>query len=258
MIEVSICVATYNGYPYLTQQVKSIQSQLGPDDQLIISDNGSTDGTLAYLQSIQDSRLLVLSLAHPRGPVPNFENALAHATRPIVVLADQDDVWLPNRLKLIRGAFNEDQKRILCLVTEGERIDSEGHVLEASNLRVLGFRPGMVRNIIKNSYMGCCMAFSRELLKHALPIPSAVPMHDSWLGLLAECFGEVRVISEPSYQYRIHGKNLSLQSNKSLFNKIMQRFWLSVLLVGRIFKIRLGLHSGGLRPVEKLRSRKCP
>lgn len=233
---ISICMATYNGFPFLMRQVESILAQMKPEDQLVVSDNGSTDGSLEYLASLGDSRIELHDFPSPKGPVPNFENAMRHATRPIVMLADQDDVWLPNRLELMRKAFGEDPDKSLCLVTEGERMDAEGRVIAKSNLEVLGYRPGLVRNVIQNSYMGCTLAFSQDLLRHILPIPRIVPMHDSWIGILAERYGRIEVVREPSYRYRVHGGNLSHKKN-SLFSKVRHRLGLIVALVIRIFTI---------------------
>jgi len=239
MYEISICMATYNGLPYLPAQLASILGQMRQDDELIISDHGSRDGTLDFLASVQDARIQIHAFSEPGGPVANFGHALTFPTRPIVTLADQDDLWLPNRLELIREAFRSHPEGCLCLVTDGHRIDGEGRMLAPSNLAVLRFRPGFLRNLVRNSYMGCCMAFSRELLAVVLPFPRAIPMHDSWIGLLAERFGQVQVLPEPSYAYRVHGNNLSHRKT-SLGTKIRHRLALSTQLLLRMARIQLG------------------
>ena len=236
---ITICMATYNGYPFLPRQIESILYQMAQTDQLVISDNGSTDETLEYLASLGDSRIQILSFPSPKGPIPNFENALKHANHPVIVLVDQDDVWLPNRLQLVRRAFTKGLDRPLCLVTEGERIDAEGRVIAQSNLQLLGYRAGLFRNVLKNSYMGCTMAFSQDLLRFILPIPRSVPMHDSWIGILAEHYGRIEMVLEPSYCYRVHGGNFSHKKN-SLLTKILQRMNLIVALAIRFTKLRTG------------------
>lgn len=236
---ISICMATFNGFPFLPRQVESILGQMGSEDQLVVSDNGSTDETLGYLASLGDSRMELHDFPFPKGPVPNFENAMKYAARPIVMLADQDDVWLPNRLGLVRRAFKGELDKPLCLVTEGERMDAEERIIAESNLQVLGYRPGLVKNVIKNSYMGCSLAFSRDLLPYILPIPRFVPMHDSWIGILAERYGRIQVVLEPSYQYRVHGGNLSHKRNP-LMSKVSDRIGLIVALVLRISAVQFG------------------
>jgi glycosyltransferase involved in cell wall biosynthesis len=240
---ISVCMATYNGFPFLRKQVESILGQMAQGDQLVVSDNGSTDETLGYLNSLGDPRVQVLSFPFPKGPIPNFENAMKHAARTIIVLADQDDVWLPNRLALVRRAFEGRMDEPLCLVTEGRRIDAEGRVIAESNLRVLGYRPGLMKNVIKNTYMGCTLAFNRNLLPYILPIPRSVPMHDSWIGILAEHYGQIKMVLEPSYLYRVHGANLS-HKKKSMLSKILHRLSLVMALIKRIFAIWLGKVNG--------------
>lgn len=235
--DVSVCMATYNGMPYVEAQVASILIQLAPGDELVISDNGSSDGTAEYLRALGDPRVRVVTFLARRGPVPNFENVFRLASRPIVVPVDQDDLWLPNRLAAIRAAFARGRRDLLCVMTEGDRIDGAGARIEASNIAVLGFRTGFWKNLWKNSYMGCAMAFRRDLLDLALPIPPGVPMHDSWLGLLAERFGAVDVVREPSYRYRVHGRNASHVRN-DLRTKLAHRVRLLRALVSRIVAVR--------------------
>jgi glycosyltransferase involved in cell wall biosynthesis len=235
---ISVCMASYQGLPYLREQVDSILAQLGPDDELVVSDNGSTDGTYEYLAALADPRLRLVRYEERRGPVPNFENALRLATRPVIVLVDQDDLWLPNRLPLVRSAFEGAGPGLLCLVADGERIDGEGRLLAASNLEVLRYRPGLWKNLYKNSFMGCAMAFRRELLEVALPFPATIPMHDSWLGILAGHFGAVRMSREPSYRYRVHAKNASQRRNPAA-GKVAHRARLAGALLGRLAAVRL-------------------
>ena len=244
MITISVCMATYNGFPYLVRQIESVMAQLGPEDQLVVSDNGSTDATVGYLDSLKDPRVLVLTFPSPKSPVRNLENALKHATRPVVVLADQDDVWFENRLPLIRRAFHHRNPSLLCFVGDGERIDQSGRTTCRSNLEALKFRKGFFKNIYRNSYMGCTMSVGRGILKLALPFPRSIPMHDSWIGLLAEQFGTVEVLPEHSYAYRVHRGNLS-HKKLDWKTKVRHRTTLTFALLDRIVRIRLGLHTGG-------------
>jgi len=239
MTTISVCLATFNGERYLREQVESILSQLGPDDELIASDNGSTDGTLLYLRSIPDRRLHVVTFTDQRGPVANFENVLRLARRDVLVLADQDDVWMPDRLARVRHAFTRSAHIPMCLVADGIRIDGEGRTIAPSNLDVLGFRPGLWKNLGRNSFMGCTMAIRRELLAVALPFPAGIPMHDSWLGILAGWVGTVEVDRRISYAYRVHGRNLSHQK-RPVMRKFLDRVILAKALLLRLLAISHG------------------
>ena len=98
---ISVCMATYNGMPYINKQVNSILSQLGEDDELIVSDDGSVDNTRKMLLSLQDSRVKLFSNSPNNGVVSNFENALLHAAGDIIFLSDQDDIWRNDKAIMI-------------------------------------------------------------------------------------------------------------------------------------------------------------
>ena len=95
---ISVCMATYNGEKYIRQQICSIISQIGEGDEVIISDDGSTDSTLDTIRSMADSRIRIVKGPCRRSPTLNFENALSHAQGDYIFLADQDDVWLPGKV----------------------------------------------------------------------------------------------------------------------------------------------------------------
>ena len=95
---ISVCMATYNGERYIKEQVSSIMQQLGENDELIVSDDGSSDSTLQVLDSFHDSRIKVFS--GPRtGLTYNFENAIKNANGDYLFLSDQDDVWECNKVE---------------------------------------------------------------------------------------------------------------------------------------------------------------
>jgi glycosyltransferase involved in cell wall biosynthesis len=230
---ISVCLATFNGASYVREQVESILPQLAPSDEFIVSDNGSTDGTLEYLRSLDCPHLRLHLFTERMGPVANFENALRCAQGAVIVLADQDDVWLPNRLDRVRMAFPPGLSVPLCLVSEGDRIDGAGLSIARSNLEALRFRPGLWANLVKNSFMGCTMAFRHELLRLALPFPAGIPMHDSWLGILAGCVGTIAVDHQASYRYRVHGANLS-HRQRPVAAKVRDRLVMALALASRL------------------------
>src|SRR5690606_1343296 len=95
---VSVCMASYNGSRYLPAQLSSILSQLGPDDELIVVDDASTDDSVAVVQGFADSRVRLLVNEKNCGHVASFARAIAEANLPVIMLADQDDVWLDGRV----------------------------------------------------------------------------------------------------------------------------------------------------------------
>jgi len=202
--KISVCMATRNGDRYVGEQLASILSQLQSEDELIISDDSSVDHTVEIVKQIDDCRIRLLTGNTFYSPVFNFENALKYASGEIIILSDQDDIWLENKVKLIRESFRRSRSLVHLVVLDGSVVDAAGMVIEPSLFAKVHVGKGLLKNIYDNTYMGCCMAFSRPLLEIALPFPRRIPMHDMWLGLLAELFGDVEFIAEPTIHYRRH------------------------------------------------------
>jgi len=179
-VSVSVVLASFNGEKYIQKQIKSILSQLEPNDELIITDDGSTDQTFVILKSfLQDSRVSLFK-NHSLGFKENFTVGIKAAKKEVIVLSDQDDVWHKDRLTETRKAFNEGADILMvapCFVDEKLQILSK----ERYNYR---WRSGFWPNFWKNSFIGACMAFRRELAKEFLPFPSNIDYHDSWIALL--------------------------------------------------------------------------
>ena len=97
---VSVCIPTYNGAKYIKEQLDSILSQLGESDEVIISDDSSSDATLDIIKALNDSRIVILEGGKFRSPIFNVENAMKHSSGSFIFLSDQDDVWLPNKIDL--------------------------------------------------------------------------------------------------------------------------------------------------------------
>lgn len=226
-------MATYNGERFITEQLASILGQLGERDEIIISDDSSTDSTAALAGRFQDPRLTLLEDNGFHNPMYNIENAINSSRGEIIVLSDQDDIWLGNKLPVVRDWFSRKKAGINLLVLDGQIINEEGAVLHESLFEGLHAGRGVMKNIYRNTYMGCCMAFSRELLHVALPFPTNIPMHDSWLGLLGELYGTVEFIPEKTLQYRRHSSNTSL-GTFAMAQQIKWRFFLAYHLTRKV------------------------
>jgi len=208
MPKISVCMATRNGERFLRRQLDSILVQLSAEDELIVSDDSSEDATMEIIKSYPDTRIRFLGCSSFFSPILNFEHALLHARGEVIVLSDQDDVWLENKLPVIRKFFRNGHTRQL-VVLDGLIIDEDEQILYESIFEKIHAGKGMIKNVYNNTYLGCCMAFSRDLLDIALPFPRRIPMHDMWLGLLAELFGTVEFINEKTIMYRRHGATLT-------------------------------------------------
>lgn len=221
---ISVCLTTFNGGAYIAEQVESIlrSERVG---ELLISDDGSTDTTLQVLAAISDPRLIVL--AGPRmGLIKNFEFALQQARGEYIFLSDQDDIWVGNKVDVMLQAL----QRADLVVSDCKVIDAEGNVVCESFFTLRSSGPGFIRNLTKNSFLGCCMAFRRDVAVAALPFPQGLPMHDWWLGMVGTMVGRVEFVDSPLMLYRRHGANASDTAGKSSASRWAQLVWRVSLL----------------------------
>lgn len=221
-MKASVAMATYNGMAYIDQQIDSILSQLEAEDELVVSDDGSTDGTRVYLETLCKTDDRVRLLDGPcRGVIANFENALAACTGDVIFLADQDDVWQSQ--KRARVAALMAATGALLVMHDAAITDERGKPTHPSFFAWRGTKTGLLKNLWKNSYIGCCMAVSKDLLPYILPMPDGIPMHDQWIGLQAERHGKVALLHEPLIAYRRHGGNASPDGHGSLASMLRGR-----------------------------------
>jgi len=221
-IKISVCMATFNGKRFLKRQIDSILSQLAPDDELVISDDGSTDATLTILATYSDPRIRLFHASY-KSPIFNFENALKHAKGDVICLSDQDDIWLDNKLEVVRDYFMRNRFGCTLIMLDGMVIHEDESLQSESIFKRLGAGTGILKNIFKNTWLGCCLAFSRDLLDIALPFPSRIPMHDMWLGLMAEIHGRVELVAVKTILYRKH--SASLTDFRIQFRPLIQIRW---------------------------------
>jgi glycosyltransferase involved in cell wall biosynthesis len=206
---ITVCIPTFNGAKYIREQMESIL--VSPlVKEILVADDGSADDTVAIVESCKDTRIKIFE-GPGAGVVNNYEFLLGKATGRYVFLADQDDVWFPNKVAvLVERLHKADLVVCDCAIT-----DAELNVVYPSFFALRKSRSGIVKNMFRNSYLGCCIAFKRDLLKHALPFPPNLPMHDWWLGMIAEVFGRVEFVDQPLMLYRRHGKNASQTTESS-------------------------------------------
>lgn len=218
-------MASYNGEKYIQDQVQSILQQLQPSDELIISDNESTDHTVEILQQNfhSDSRLRIVE-CHIPGVLANFNNALRNCKNDIIFLSDQDDIWQPNKVEVILNNFVK-YPNIDLIMSDIKVVDNELNTIIPSFFAYRGTKLGVIKNIIKNTYIGCAMAFRRSFVQPLLPIPNDVPMHDMWLGIMANKLHKAMLIPDKLVLYRRHVDTVTTVTNhSSLREKLKWRY----------------------------------
>lgn len=240
-MKISVCMASYNGAKFISNQISSILNQLGKNDELIISDDGSTDDTINIITSFNDNRILLLNhhknsekrkYIYPHYLVSaNFENALNYCKGDIIFLSDQDDIWVDNKIEIMLPYF-EDYNLVMsdCYV-----VDNQGNVLSNSFFKGKNISNGTLKNILRPIYQGCCIGFRRDVLNIALPFPPMMILHDTWLGILSEHVGKNIFIHEKLIYYRRHLENSSFVEGKSK-NSIIFRVKYRIVLLYFILK----------------------
>tara|TARA_B110000238_G_C16141421_1_gene446492 strand:+ start:5256 stop:5984 length:729 start_codon:yes stop_codon:yes gene_type:complete len=229
IMNISVCMATYNGEQYIKEQLDSVLSQLSENDEVIISDDSSTDKTIGIIESYNDNRIKIYENQGFKSPIYNFENAIKMAEGDIIVLADQDDVWLENKILITREHFKDHYSTEL-LVLDGRLVDKNLNTLEDSIFKRLNSKKGLFKNIIKNSYLGCNMAFTSDMKEFILPFPKKISMHDVWIGLVFELYGNIHFIEKVTLLHRRHNQT-STKAKYSLIQKISWRLFNIVSLI---------------------------
>lgn len=234
---VSVCIATYNGQKYIKEQIDSILVQLQEEDEIIVSDDGSTDNTLEIIRELNDGRIIIIKNNLKKGVNHNFENALKNAKGDFVFLADQDDIWLPNKIDIcLRELVLNDIVVSNCIV-----IDENKNIIQDSYFDLVKSGKGFFKNFYKSTYLGCCLAFKKEIIKKVLPMPENLLMfHDWWFGFISELCFKVKFVDTPCMYYRRHSEtnsNTFSKSHLSAYRKIEYR--LQLLYYGLIRGIKI-------------------
>jgi glycosyltransferase involved in cell wall biosynthesis len=212
--EISVCIASYNGAPWIKEQIDSILSQLGPSDEIIVVDDNSTDNTVAVLESIPDPRLRIFQSPKNIGYVQNFGKAMKLARGKYVFLADQDDIWAPGRLEIMTAALREGAEVVAAnLATlggpdyvSGPYGQTDWHLRESDSTR--NFRNLFGTLIGGMSYWGCAMGFRREILDVILPMPKYLAeSHDLWLAIYGNLAKSIKHLEIRSLYWRNHASN---------------------------------------------------
>jgi hypothetical protein len=221
---ISVALCTYNGARFVGEQLGSILEQTRAPDELVVSDDGSSDATLAIVNATMAARaaqhqgeaLRYVANVNdaPLGVTRNFERAVTTCTSTLIALSDQDDIWHRDRLERLAREFEDP--RLLLLHTDARLVDEHGVPLGMTLFGALEITAGeralelggdgFDALLRRNLATGATVVFRRELLERALPFP-AEWVHDEWLAIIAAATGRITVVPEPTIDYRQHGAN---------------------------------------------------
>lgn len=205
---ISVCVATHNGEKYIKQQLDSILCQLSFKDEVVISDDGSTDSTLKIIHEFNDSRIKVFYQKSPKGlpgheyATLNFENALRNAKGDYIFLSDQDDVWTDNKIGISMKYLKEYDYIVSdAFVTDGNlNVISDTRFTKGEKVHFNKY----LAVVLSTPYQGSCAAFKRCVLEKAMPFPKGTQSHDRWIGNVAAFYFKYKIIPEKLIYYRRH------------------------------------------------------
>lgn len=233
---ISVALCTHNGERFIGEQIASILAQTRPVDEIVLSDDASTDRTVEIVENaVAQHRaehgsapaLAVLRNDPPLRVTKNFEQALAATTGDLIALCDQDDVWHPTRIEALAALFDRDTA-LLLLFSNARQVDADGVYLGHSLFEALGLSAGE-RSLVesgrayeqflrRNLATGATTMLRSSLVELATPFPEAW-LHDEWLAVVAAAHGGAAMLDECLTDYRQHGGNQVGMSKLNLRRK---------------------------------------
>lgn len=211
LIRVSVVVATYNGASFVGDQLLSWLELLTDQDEIVVSDDESSDSTRSIVSSFGDDRIRLLPPGPRLGYQGNFERAISSARGQFIFFSDQDDICLPDRIDESLAALRKHS----CVFGDARVVDENLNTVMESYFALrkpLGF--GAIHLFLRPAAIGATMACTRSFINFALPFPRNIP-HDHWLSVLAAVRGELGVVDRNLILYRRHSSALSSTAAKS-------------------------------------------
>ena len=219
-VSCSVAMATYNGALYVEKQIKSIINQTRRVDEIVISDDGSSDNTLEIVRGLSESPEalgidFVILTDNPRhGYCGNFEHAISHCTGDYIFIADQDDIWIDTKVEKVVSVF-EENPGLLMVFHDGSLIDKDDNPIngifndypcpEGKVSQELFLEQGLSTPI----WRGMVMCISKEMLDTVLPFPEISGFHDQWITFCGLCKDSVYYLDEQLTLYRLHSNSTS-------------------------------------------------
>jgi glycosyltransferase involved in cell wall biosynthesis len=204
--KISVAMCTYNGERFLVEQLDSILNQTYQNIELVIVDDCSTDGTVALLEGYaqRDQRIRVIRNHQNLGFVQNFAKAMGECRGELIALADQDDIWFPEKIASLYHDIGDNW----LIYSEISPVDSTGKLLNSKFPKVNrleGHCP--LALMLNNCVTGHASLLRKEMLPLAMPAISDMPYHDQWLAIVASSRGKLKASDQVLSYYRQHDNN---------------------------------------------------
>lgn len=225
----SVALCTFNGEKFLQDLLDSILYQSIPADEIIIVDDSSSDGTVEILKQYADKFPQIrLHLQDVNlGPIDSFEKAIQLTRYSYIFLADQDDIWKPNKIEsMLSVSANIPDDKPLLVFSDLEVIDEYGNLIFPSFWKMAGLKPHISTFkslLFSNSVTGCASMINAKMKGFMVSIPKGVLMHDHWIALIAYGFGQIILLNDQLVKYRSHSKSVTSKNNVNIFWKITKQ-----------------------------------
>lgn len=213
---VTVLLAVYNGEKYLRQQIESVLNQTVTDVKILIRDDGSVDASCELINEYCDKYPQKISKIEglPTGSAKqNFAELLKNCDSDYIMFCDQDDVWLPDKVERTLEAIkanDNDGKTPVLVHTDLKVVDNSLNIISSSFFefqRLYQDNITLSKLLVQNYVTGCTVMINRALAQMCGEIPKECIMHDWWLALVAQLFGKIVCLKQPTMLYRQHSDN---------------------------------------------------
>jgi glycosyltransferase involved in cell wall biosynthesis len=228
MTQIDIILPYFKGSKFIEDQLKSISENDLPSDlkfKILIIDDSACNNEHEILTRIcsKYSCIEILRNSNNIGVIKSIDHGLQHSTADYVMLCDQDDYWLSQKIWESFQEIRKIEKEEACLVfTDLKIVNEKLNIIHESMFQRYGYEPAKLRNglIYRNIVTGCTIILNRKLIELTTPFPENVLMHDHWLALCATYGGQIGYLRNQTILYRQHANNQIGARYQSVYERI--------------------------------------
>ena len=237
--KVAILLSTYNGEKYLREQIDSILAQTYDNFELIVRDDGSKDSTVEIVKEYMEKsdKEITLMVGKNLGFIKSFFELLKHSDADYFSFADQDDIWLPNKIELAVNSLNKlDDTKPNMAFSNVDYYDTEMNFMGNGDSK--NKKPSFLNSLYECINQGMTMVINKTARDYIIKnIPEKCFFHDWWTYMICTAFGSVVQDDVVTVKYRRAKTNATVEGQGKI-----------TLLVWRIKKLFLG---DGMKDIRK-------
>lgn len=239
MIKVSVAIATYNGAKYLRAQLDSLYSQTKVPDEIVVSDDCSSDETIKILEEFHKNKgLKYLINDTNQGVNKNFEKAIRACSSDYVAICDQDDIWFPQKIEVLLKKIIDVEKNKPCVISS--RSTELKPDMPTDAYKCGCDSDGVYATLLGPSYLvqGCTLIMNKKMIDLLKPFPYSykkIMMYDGYISFVAATCGIKYNLAQVLMAYRRHESNVigRISDKRNLWNRIATK--IRYLKFDRIF-----------------------